>query len=499
MTQPMYPGQVNSPSTELANEINNTQTTIVVADGSILPSAPNLATIGVGDGAETILYASKTGNELSGITRGFQGTGKAWGAGTKIRRLFTAYDWDSIRVNHIEHISDYVRQPGYAVTAGTGNAYTVTTDPAPTAYVDGMGIVIRANRTNTGASTLNWNGLGAVPIVDAKGNPLIAGKIPNGARLSLRYSSAAGNFQLQGEGGEYGTATPAEVMQGYTIGTEEGVVPGTLTLSGNAAAGDVIAGQTFYNTNPKSKITGTLALTGDAAAAQVLSGRTFYNTNPKSRLTGTMANRGAVTNTITTQGGQYTIPQGYHSGSGVVTASFPNLIPGNVKQGVNIGGVVGTLPPGIAGTATINSENISVQYDQSGDVYTPPILVFPNETVSGFLQETGASKNVVTFRGRGSANFNFVDENNTNIGTVYYLTGEDYVEYVVIDSFMVTNYGVQIVTYRQTASSSPTVERRAVSFQSYSKSAIREIKIRCSTSDNIRVSSGILAYRYFRK
>ncbi|GAB6086484.1 hypothetical protein [Alkaliphilus crotonatoxidans] len=259
------------------------------------------------------------------------------------------------------HRADYVRHPGYAVTAGTGNAYTITTDPAPTAYVDGMGIVIRANRANTGAATLNWNGLGAVPIVDAKGNPLIAGKIPNGARLSLRYSSAAENFQLQGEGGEYGTATPAEVMQGYTIGTEEGVLPGTLALTGNAAAGDVIAGQTFYNTNPKSKITGTLALTGDAAAAQVLSGRTFYNTNPKSRLTGTMANRGAVTNTITTQGGQYTIPQGYHSGSGVVTASFANLIPGNVRQGVNIGGIVGTLIDGSNMLRIIEGTTVTVR------------------------------------------------------------------------------------------------------------------------------------------
>jgi len=38
--------------------------------------------------------------------------------------------------------------------------------------------------------------------------------------------------------------------------------------------------------------------------------------------TGTMTNNGAVTNTITTQGGSYTIPSGYHNGSGKVTASI---------------------------------------------------------------------------------------------------------------------------------------------------------------------------------
>ena len=71
-------------------------------------------------------------------------------------------------------------------------------------------------------------------------------------------------------------------------------------------------------------------------------GKTFYGSS-YSKQTGTMPNRGAVTNTITTQGGSYTIPAGYHNGSGKVTANFANLIPSNIKKGVNIGGVVGTL------------------------------------------------------------------------------------------------------------------------------------------------------------
>ncbi len=41
-----------------------------------------------------------------------------------------------------------------------------------------------------------------------------------------------------------------------------------------------------------------------------------------------MPNRGTVSNTITTQGGSYTIPAGYHSGSGKVTANFANLVAG---------------------------------------------------------------------------------------------------------------------------------------------------------------------------
>lgn len=303
------------------------------------------------------------------------------------------------------HRADYVRHPGYAVTAGTGNAYTVTTDPAPTAYVDGMGIVIRANRANTGAATLNWNGLGAMPIVDAKGNALIAGKIPNGARLSLRYSSAAGNFQLQGEGGEYGTATPADVLAGKTIGTEGGLVTGTMQDRGNVTAtltnqgqqytipvgkhggsGIITANITNLNAaNIKSGVSvggvaGAFTSDATATAAQILTGQTAYTSGTK--LTGTMPNRGAVSNTITTQGGQYTIPAGYHSGSGKVTASFTNLIAANVKKGVNIGGIVGTFSS-FAPEIVIPLYNRGVfycDYNSSGVILNSDHLEFPRNT-----------------------------------------------------------------------------------------------------------------------
>ena len=52
----MYPTLVNSPSTTLFGSISAQDTTIQLADASKLPAAPNLATIGVGENAETILY-----------------------------------------------------------------------------------------------------------------------------------------------------------------------------------------------------------------------------------------------------------------------------------------------------------------------------------------------------------------------------------------------------------------------------------------------------------
>ena len=86
-----------------------------------------------------------------------------------------------------------------------------------------------------------------------------------------------------------------------------------------ASASDVIKNKVIVGPDGEP-ITGSLELTGNAGTGDVLSGKTFYNTNPKSKLTGTMANRGAVSSSLNC-GGSYTIPAGYHNGSGRITAN----------------------------------------------------------------------------------------------------------------------------------------------------------------------------------
>lgn len=103
--QPMYAGQPNSPQTELATSIDDTQDSFEVLNGDVLPDAPNLAVIGAGELAETIRYGQKVGNVLSEVERGFQGTAQSWQEGTKIARNFTAYDYDTLRGN-VEELQD---------------------------------------------------------------------------------------------------------------------------------------------------------------------------------------------------------------------------------------------------------------------------------------------------------------------------------------------------------------------------------------------------------
>ena len=113
-------------------------------------------------------------------------------------------------------------------------------------------------------------------------------------------------------------------------------------------ADKVLSGYTTHGKDG-APITGTCtydADTGDATAAvaEILTGKTAYVNGVK--LTGTMKNNGAVAGTISTKAGVYTIPIGYHDGAGKVSISTTEqakIIAGNIRSGVTILGVTGTM------------------------------------------------------------------------------------------------------------------------------------------------------------
>ena len=77
----------------------------------------------------------------------------------------------------------------YRAAGGTANALTVALDPAPAAWSDlnGMPLRLRIGTTNSGAATLNVNGLGAKNIRTLAGAALSAGDLFAGSIMEFIY------------------------------------------------------------------------------------------------------------------------------------------------------------------------------------------------------------------------------------------------------------------------------------------------------------------------
>lgn len=102
-------------------------------------------------------------------------------------------------------------------------------------------------------------------------------------------------------------------------------------------AGNIITGTCDFDVNSQD---------ATVAVAEILSGKTAYARG--AMLTGTMPNNGAVSLKITSKDEVVPISQGYHDGSGsagIADTEKAKLIASNIKQGITILGVTGTLEP----------------------------------------------------------------------------------------------------------------------------------------------------------
>jgi|GEM_PF-2551194 len=233
---------------------------------------------------------------------------------------------------------------GYGTTTGTGTVYSVTLSPAPTALVDGLAFAVKIHLQNTGSATINVNGLGAKTIRKSNGSTLSAGNFRQNSIYTLRYNGT--DFILQGEGGEYGDATAGNVLAGKTIGTDAGLVTGTMP-------------------------------------------------NRTGHVTAQSISRSGTTLRLRPQPGYYAADS-----SNSVQISDSNFIPGNIREGVNLFGLSGSFVSGKQVSYISNYTNI-----ENNTIITFPnisfipsqVILFVSMELFGYAYSQGAGARISSF------------------------------------------------------------------------------------------------------
>ena len=156
-----------------------------------------------------------------------------------------------------------------------------------------------------------------------------------------------------------------------------------IDLTADTVTADKLASGYTAHDKSGATITGTNTYDADtsdadATASEILDTKTAYVNGNK--VTGTMPNRGAVTGTISTVAGEYSIQNGYHDGSGTVgidSTEQAKIIPENIKAGVQILGQTGTY----------TGEAISAQA-KTATPYTTSQTILPDQGYDYLSQVT---------------------------------------------------------------------------------------------------------------
>jgi len=147
---------------------------------------------------------------------------------------------------------------GLLETAGSSDAYTLTTNQVFASLIDGMSVAFTASFTNTGAATLNVDGKGAKALVMWPGEDLIAGKLVEGGIYAATYNAADEEFRLHQPYPELRDEIPA----------------GTAMLFAQASAPTGWTKDTTHNDKALRVVSGTPSSGGSTAFSTVFASRT---------------------------------------------------------------------------------------------------------------------------------------------------------------------------------------------------------------------------------
>lgn len=233
----------------------------------------------------------------------------------------------------------------FAVDSGAVNALAVTLSPAPSALIAGMPVRVgNVKASNTGATTLNVNALGALPVYGMGNAPLQGGELPAGADCVVVLDHAEAHWILVAV---FGGALPVGAA---TQGNHAVTLTQLNASLGHATTG--VYGIVILGT-ASNVSSGTAGVIPDAAAVNAASAG--YGTLRDQ--TGARAFTTSYTNTS----GR---PMWVHIACIVSSGTVPAVltingltIVGSASTGTNPSAVDGIVPPG--GTYSLSPSGLS--------------------------------------------------------------------------------------------------------------------------------------------
>lgn len=264
----------------------------------------------------------------------------------------------------------------YALDTGVANASVVSITPAPASLTDGLPVFFRVAASNTGAATLNLNGLGTYPIVGPTGGAIVSGELTAAQIASVVWNAPLAAWQLQGfaagstsgsvTAGTYGSATSVAVIGISSAGVVTAANSTPIAFPVTSVFGRT--GAVALESGDITTALGYAPLGANIAANTLLGNPTSGSAAPSAitlagglQFSGTTLGLGAITVTGLTDTGSANI-----QGTLVVGSSNPPAGALDVETSSSVGRI-------LMRTATINSTSVSSldSVNAANSVYAP--------------------------------------------------------------------------------------------------------------------------------
>lgn len=264
----------------------------------------------------------------------------------------------------------------YAADSGAANAYVVTLTHAPASYTAGLHVAMKATNANTGASTVNVNGLGVKTIKRPDGTDLSSGDIPAGAMVELRYDGT--NFQI--------VSMPNAVISAAAA-SATAAAASAVAAAASASAASSSASAASVSASAASASASAASASASAAAASALAAANLLGTGANGTVTPANLATTITVSEAVAAGSEFTVEIlrdgvlqiGNYTADGTTTITFADAFDGTeVIHWRHRGGSSSSIPS----DGSVTGAKLATTVDLTGKAltagtFTSPTLVTP--------------------------------------------------------------------------------------------------------------------------